>query len=80
MIKNVLFENCIIELSKLPGIGRKTAERLALFIIKMKSSEVDSLVRSIKDLNEKFNIAVSAEIFQKMKFAAYAKMKIEIKV
>jgi len=53
MIKNVLFENCIIELSKLPGIGRKTAERLALFIIKMKSSEVDSLVRSIKDLNEK---------------------------
>lgn len=53
MIKNMLFENCINELLKLPGIGRKTAERLALFIVKMKSSEVDSLVKSLKELNEK---------------------------
>ncbi len=49
----MLFENCIEELSKLPGIGRKTAERLALFIIKMKGSDVDRLIWSVKDLNEK---------------------------
>jgi recombination protein RecR len=53
MIKNMLFENCITELSKLPGIGRKTAERLALFIVKMKGKDVDSLVKSLKELNEK---------------------------
>ena len=49
----MLFENCITELSKLPGIGRKTAERLALFIVKMKGKDVDSLVKSLKELNEK---------------------------
>lgn len=49
----MLFENCITELSKLPGIGRKTAERLALFIVKMKGKDVDTLVKSLKELNEK---------------------------
>jgi recombination protein RecR len=53
MIKNMLFENCISELLKLPGIGRKTAERLALFIVKMKNKDVISLVSSIRELNEK---------------------------
>ncbi len=40
----------IDELSKLPGIGKKTAQRLALFILKSKIEEVNNLINSIHDL------------------------------
>jgi recombination protein RecR len=40
----------IEELSKLPGIGKKTAQRLALYILKNDNDRVDSLIKSIKDL------------------------------
>lgn len=37
----------INELSKLPGIGGKTAARLAFFILSMEENEVEALARSI---------------------------------
>ncbi len=40
----------IEELSKLPGIGKKTAQRLALHILKSNKESVDNLVKSIQDL------------------------------
>ena len=40
----------IEELSKLPGIGKKTAQRLALHILKSNKESVDSLLKSIQDL------------------------------
>ena len=40
----------IEELSKLPGIGKKTAQRLALYILKSNKESVDNLVKSIQDL------------------------------
>jgi len=43
----------IEELSKLPGIGPKTAQRLAFFIINMPIEEVKSLSQSIIDAKEK---------------------------
>jgi len=43
----------IEELSKLPGIGKKTAQRLALHILKNDDNRVDSLIKSIKDLKTK---------------------------
>jgi len=43
----------IEELSKLPGIGKKTAQRLAIFMLKMDEDRVDSLLRSIKELKTK---------------------------
>lgn len=43
----------IDELSKLPGIGRKTAQRLALHLLKKNHSEVESLVKAIQDLKTK---------------------------
>jgi recombination protein RecR len=52
MLKNTLFESCVDNLTKLPGIGKKTAERLAMFLVKMKHTEMDSLINSIKNLNE----------------------------
>ena len=40
----------IEELSKLPGIGKKTAQRLALHILKSNKESVENLVKSIQDL------------------------------
>lgn len=43
----------IEELSKLPGIGRKTAQRLAIFLLKSDEQQVDNLIIAIKDLKLK---------------------------
>lgn len=43
----------IEELSKLPGIGKKTAQRLALFLLKSDEQQVDKLLTAIKDLKIK---------------------------
>jgi len=43
----------IEELSKLPGIGKKTAQRLAIFLLKSEDPQVDNLINSIKDLKLK---------------------------
>jgi len=55
----------IEELSKLPGIGRKTAQRLALFILKSNEEDVNKLVNSLLELKTKlrycskcYNLAV----------------------
>jgi recombination protein RecR len=57
-------QRVIDELNKLPSIGRKTAQRLALHLLKSESQTVDALVKSIIDLkkeirfcDECFNIA-----------------------
>ena len=43
----------IEELSKLPGIGRKTAQRLALHILKNDQDSVDRFLKAIADLKTK---------------------------
>jgi len=43
----------IEELSKLPSVGKKTAQRLALFILKMDDAQVDNFLKSIKELKTK---------------------------
>ncbi len=48
-----VFENCVHEFSRLPGIGKKTATRLALHILKMKHERVEKLSNSIIELKEK---------------------------
>jgi len=43
----------IDELSKLPGIGKKTAQRLAIFLLKSENQQVDSLISAVKNLKLK---------------------------
>lgn len=43
----------IDELSKLPTIGKKTAQRLAIYLLKSDQSAVESLVKAIGDLKSK---------------------------
>ena len=58
-------QTAIEELSKLPSIGKKTAQRLALYILKSDPQSVDNLVKSIRELKTRlrfcsrcFNISV----------------------
>jgi len=43
----------IEELSKLPGIGKKTAQRLAIFLLKSEQQQVDNLLKAVNDLKLK---------------------------
>ena len=44
--------NMIGELSKLPGIGRKSAERLAYHLLRVNKSEALALADSIRNVRE----------------------------
>lgn len=46
-------EELILQLNKLPGIGRKTAERLALFIVRQPQSEVHALSHAMNAVKSK---------------------------
>jgi recombination protein RecR len=46
----------IEELNKLPGIGKKTALRLALFILKSNKESVDQFIRSLTELKSKLRL------------------------
>jgi recombination protein RecR len=46
-------ERLIEQLGQLPGIGRKTAQRLALFILRQPRENVVALARSIVDVKDK---------------------------
>jgi len=52
MLKVRSFDKCVFELSKLPGIGKKTAQRLAMYIMKMSESEVKELSESLVNLKK----------------------------
>jgi recombination protein RecR len=46
-------ESLVDELSKLPQIGRKTAQRLAMHIIKQPKEEVEKLSKALVEIKEK---------------------------
>ena len=48
-------EDAVNEISKLPGIGKKTAFRLAMHLLKESPEQAQSLSKSIVDLREKIN-------------------------
>jgi recombination protein RecR len=59
-------ERLIGELAKLPGVGRKTAQRFAFHVLKAPSEDVDALIRALRELRESirpcttcFNLAES---------------------
>ncbi len=48
--------NLIEQLSKLPGIGKKTAQRLAFYILEMEGVEAEKLANSIMNAKEKIRL------------------------
>jgi recombination protein RecR len=62
MIYSKSFDRCIKELSKLPGIGKKTALRLSMQLLKMNQKDVEDIANAIIDLkkNTRFCIRCGA--------------------
>ena len=52
---SILLEKAIDEFAKLPGIGRKTAMRLVLHLLRQESSEVEAFSHSILRLKREVN-------------------------
>lgn len=48
-----IIENLITNLTKLPGIGRKTAQRLAFFILTMSPDDAKDIANAIIDVKDK---------------------------
>lgn len=48
-----IIEDLIIELMKLPGIGRKTAQRLAFYILSMSEEDAKGIAKAIVNVKEK---------------------------
>jgi recombination protein RecR len=56
MLYPLPLERLIDNLTRLPGIGRKTATRLAFFLLNGKEAFVQELSASLKDLKEKMHL------------------------
>lgn len=50
---SILLENAVNELSRLPGIGKKTALRLALHLLKEEQHRTDALARALTQMRDK---------------------------
>jgi recombination protein RecR len=48
-----IIENLINELTKLPGIGRKTAQRLAFFILTMSEEDAKGISKAISEVKDR---------------------------
>ncbi len=48
-----IIENLLEQLTKLPGIGRKTAQRLAFFILAMPADDAKAIARAIDEVKDK---------------------------
>ncbi|NTU43871.1 MAG: recombination protein RecR, partial [Nitrospirales bacterium] len=48
-----IIDNLITQLTRLPGIGRKSAQRLAFFILTMSPAEAGEIAQAIIDVKEK---------------------------
>jgi recombination protein RecR len=46
-------EKLIEEFSKFPGIGKKTAQRMAFFVLKQRREEAESLAQAVLDVKER---------------------------
>ncbi|MEM0939951.1 MAG: recombination mediator RecR [Bacteroidota bacterium] len=57
-----LVEKAVEEISKLPGIGKKTALRLALHLLKQPEDITNDLAISLKDLREKIKYCNTCHI------------------
>ncbi|HPB84643.1 MAG TPA: recombination protein RecR, partial [Paludibacteraceae bacterium] len=49
---SIVLENAVNEFAKLPGIGRKTALRLALFLLKQKDEDVELFGNTMIELKK----------------------------
>ena len=49
---STLLDNAVLEFSKLPGIGKKTALRLVLHLLRQTEEDVESFANSLLNLRQ----------------------------
>ena len=64
---STLLDNAVAELAKLPGIGSKTALRLALHLLRRDVEEVTSLANAITKMRSNINYCKYVIILVSMK-------------
>lgn len=47
------FERLLTELEKMPGVGRKTAQRLAFHVLRLPEADVDALATALRDVKSR---------------------------
>lgn len=75
-----LIEDAVTEISRLPGIGKKTALRLTLHLLKQKEPVTTALTDALLNLRKKYSTVKYVTIFQTMPFVAFVRAIKEIKV
>lgn len=55
-MSNKVFDRLIEQLKKLPGIGQKTAQRLAFFLLKMSVQEAKDIAQAILDVKDRLRL------------------------
>ena len=48
-------ENLVDEFEKMPGIGHKTAQRLAYYVLNLSKTEADALAKAVTDAHDKIH-------------------------
>ena len=71
-IPSKYLENAVDQLGTLPGIGKRTALRLTLHLLKKNEIEVMDFTQAIIDLKNKLFHVQAAEIFLTSLFARFA--------
>ena len=66
-----LLQDAVSEFAKLPGVGRRTALRLAMHLLKMDSQEVEQMMRPSTAIVSRFAIASDATISRIQIFVRY---------
>lgn len=54
-------QNLVRELVKLPGIGRKTADRLAFHMVRREPAEVEALAAAIRDVKRRLTLCSTCQ-------------------
>jgi Recombinational DNA repair protein (RecF pathway) len=70
-----LLENAVNEFASLPGVGRKTAFRLVMNLLRRDSEEVRKFGESIIRLHQDIHYCKICKTFQILKYAISATMK-----
>ena len=68
----------IEELSKLPSIGRKSAQRLALHLVKKEKQDLEELINALIELKDNIKFCSQSLTFQLVIFVVCAQIPNEI--
>lgn len=71
-------EVLVEQFERMPGIGHKTAQRLAYYVLNLSKTDAEALAKAVTDAHTKSIIAQSAVILRIKNFVPYVQIPQEI--